>query len=476
MQTSSIMADDDESCANPLLLEWVKEWLDQARERNTKAVTAYKKAYNALKACPIPFTHPSQLQQLKGFGATMCGRLTEKMKKHCEENGLPVPKRKRLTAAAHAAINGDSDDASEERPPKRPRKTKPYVPAFRSGAYGLIIGLSSLGEDASVGMTKNKLIDAAQPHCDASFTAPPDPTSFYTAWNSMRTLVDKDLVRERGRPSKRYMLTDEGWDVAKRILQTTTADGLPRPDPPPPPRAEDPPLPPPRTNPPQRLEERQKDPEIVDLRSALRSPSVEMESQPKPESSYANVVATGDTTSGGSVIPKFRPIRLAPGTFTVHLVLDNREIRARTDRDYIQDELCKKGAKPIVRSLEIGDALWVAKCHDANFLSRLGAEGDEVVLDWIVERKRLDDLISSIKDGRFHEQKFRQKRSGTKNVIYIVEEISMDSESLDKHGESVQSAIASTQIVNGYFLKKTQRIDDTIRYLARMTMLLKRQY
>lgn len=28
-----------ENCANPLLLEWIKEWLDHARERNTKGFT-----------------------------------------------------------------------------------------------------------------------------------------------------------------------------------------------------------------------------------------------------------------------------------------------------------------------------------------------------------------------------------------------------------------------------------------------------
>jgi hypothetical protein len=28
-----------ETCANPLLLGWIKEWLDQARERNSKGVT-----------------------------------------------------------------------------------------------------------------------------------------------------------------------------------------------------------------------------------------------------------------------------------------------------------------------------------------------------------------------------------------------------------------------------------------------------
>lgn len=30
-----------EDCANPLLLGWIKEWLDQARERNSKGVTVF---------------------------------------------------------------------------------------------------------------------------------------------------------------------------------------------------------------------------------------------------------------------------------------------------------------------------------------------------------------------------------------------------------------------------------------------------
>lgn len=31
----------DDRCANPILLGWVKEWLDLARERNSKGVTTY---------------------------------------------------------------------------------------------------------------------------------------------------------------------------------------------------------------------------------------------------------------------------------------------------------------------------------------------------------------------------------------------------------------------------------------------------
>ena len=177
-----------------------------------------------------------------------------------------------------------------------------------------------------------------------------------------------------------------------------------------------------------------------------------------------------------STLPTFDPIRLAPGCFTVHLVLDNREVRTKDDRDYIADELTKNGTKPIVRPLELGDFFWVAKCHDPDLLSRHGEEGSEICLDWIVERKRLDDLVGSITDGRFQEQKFRLRKSGVRNVVYLIEEFSLSTEKSTKFHEAIQSAIAATQVVNGYFVKRTVKLDETIRYLARMTKMLKSLY
>jgi hypothetical protein len=44
-----------------------------------------------MKACPLAFEHPSQAQQLNGLGPKLCDRLTEKLKAHCQENGLPMP-------------------------------------------------------------------------------------------------------------------------------------------------------------------------------------------------------------------------------------------------------------------------------------------------------------------------------------------------------------------------------------------------
>ncbi|KAL7813713.1 endonuclease [Trichoderma gracile] len=450
---------DDSDCANPQFLAWVKEWLDVARERNSKGITAYKNAYDSLKACPIAFEHPASLQQLRGFGPKLCERLEDKLKVYCQQNGLPMPQHPRLRRANDRPLNEQAGGDAASRP-KKARQPKAYVPSFRSGAYALIVGLSDLPEDASSSLTKAELIEAAQPHCDASFTAPSDPTKFYTAWNSMKTLMQKELVYERGRPLRRYALTDEGWAVAKRIKETSLwqeengvtqpSESRPRPQPSAAVAVAD---------------------EVVILDEEDDAPPI----IPEP-SFYHNVVSDGPVVSGEDDLPSFTPIRIPPGSFTVQLVLDVREVRAKTDRDYLQEELVKQGVKPIMRSLEIGDVQWVAKCNDPTLLTRYGAEGDEIVLDWIVERKRLDDLIGSIKDGRFHEQKFRLNRSGVRKVIYLIEEISMDAAAYQRYEEAVQSAIASTQVVNGYFVKRTQKIDDTIKYLARLTAMLKRRY
>ena len=83
------------TCANPLLLEWIKEIYDLAKERNTKGVTTYKRAYESMKACPLTFSHPSEAQQLDGIGPKICDRLTERLTEHCEANGLPPPKKPR---------------------------------------------------------------------------------------------------------------------------------------------------------------------------------------------------------------------------------------------------------------------------------------------------------------------------------------------------------------------------------------------
>jgi crossover junction endonuclease MUS81 len=424
--------------------------LEQARERNTKGVNAYKRAYDSLKACPFPFSHPSETQQLQNIGTTLAERLTEKMEEYCKAANLPMPVRPRGKKRTVVTADGDGEEPS---PPKKKRTSKPYVPALRSGAYAIVLALST----TPAGLTKQETIALAEPHCDSSFTAVSGPGKFYTAWSSIKTLENKDLVYEQGRPTRKYFLTEEGWEVAKRIKKAAGHNSDLMND-----------LQAPKST-------------VASSRPGADDVFMDISSNPDRASPISDSIGNQDTSDiipqgSSSILPMFESIVLPPGTFTVQLVLDNREVRAKDDRDYIQIEMSKQGVKPIVRPMTLGDITWVAKCHDPQFLPSLGVEGDEVVLDFVVERKRLDDLLSSIKDGRFHEQKFRLRKSGVKNVIYLIEEISMSAEHFQKYEKAVQSAIASTQVVSGYFVKKTQKVDDTIRYLARMTAMLKEMY
>ena len=176
---------------------------------------------------------------MNGLGPKLCDRLAEKLQVYCSENGLPMPEPPNTVSATRGELSVAStperslliqklgekkrtsdQGAPDNEPVKKPRKTKQYVPTLRSGPYALLLGLSTLDENASHGMTKAQLIEVAQPYCDSSFTAPPDPTKFHTAWNSMKTLVQKDLVYEHGRPLRKYILTEEGWEVTKKIKGT----------------------------------------------------------------------------------------------------------------------------------------------------------------------------------------------------------------------------------------------------------------
>jgi hypothetical protein len=105
-------------------------------------------------------------------------------------------------------------------------------------------------------------------------------------------------------------------------------------------------------------------------------------------------------STASSTLPTFTPRVLKAGSFEIVLVLDAREVRRKNDRDYIASKLAEKGVRVLTRNLELGDVIWVARSN-----SKFTSENEDVVLDYVLERKRMDDLVCSIKDGRFREQK-----------------------------------------------------------------------
>ena len=164
--------------------------------------------------------------------------------------------------------------------------------------------------------------------------------------------------------------------------------------------------------------------------------------------------------------PRFEPLIVPAGTFSIHLLIDTREVRSRgqahSRSDEFADALRKMGIPAETRALPLGDAVWIARRNDGG-----KGEEDEFVLDFVVERKRLDDLNHSIKDGRWREQKFRLSSSGISHIVYIIEDFDTEQQ-WSMFGESLQTALSSTQIVDGYFVERTASVEQTLKHLATM--------
>nr|GMD62647.1 crossover junction endonuclease mus81 [Ipomoea batatas] len=116
-----------------------------------------------------------------------------------------------------------------------------------------------------------------------------------------------------------------------------------------------------------------------------------------------------------------------------------------------------------VRRLPVGDAIWIARHKNT---------GSEYVLDFIVERKKVDDLRSSIRDNRYKDQKLRLLRCGLKKMIYVVEGDANVSEA----AESIKTACFTTEILEGFDVQRTAGLGDTLRKYGYLTQAIDHYY
>lgn len=151
-----------------------------------------------------------------------------------------------------------------------------------------------------------------------------------------------------------------------------------------------------------------------------------------------------------------------PNDYEVILIIDIGEAKSKTSCE-VQSKIKKFDVKSEVRKLHVGDFVWMAS-HKTD-------SSKKYVLPYIIERKRLDDLASSIKDHRFHEQKFRLKQCGIENVIYLVENMKASNYGLPF--ETLTQAISNTLIQNKFQVKFTDNSDHTVLYLAIMTNFIR---
>lgn len=154
--------------------------------------------------------------------------------------------------------------------------------------------------------------------------------------------------------------------------------------------------------------------------------------------------------------------------YEVILLVDTQETigKSKAHLDRTIQELNRYKVAHEVRRLSVGDFLWIARDN----------AGHELVLPYIVERKRKDDLASSIKDGRFYEQKYRLKQCGLENVIYLIESIGGNDQSLGLPIQNLLQAATNTAVQNGFQVRFTDNNPHSVMFLHVVSSHLNKLY
>ncbi|PRP78321.1 endonuclease [Planoprotostelium fungivorum] len=301
---------------------------------------------------------------------------------------------------------------------QRPRKKSGgkkagYCPAFRSGAWAVLICMfeDTLLEEHTGFMSKKQIVETSQPFSDT----PMGTQNYFTS--SINTLIKKELVVKEGSPP-RFSLTETGLDLSRELYATkgkmSSADLLPM------------------LSPQSKQGRRTSRESQEDDTSAMRQPEVSSSSE-RDVTSWE--VIRGDELKG-----------VFNCEYTLHL-----------DVSKTSTGLKKLDVKVEKRSLELGDFMWIARSPD-------GGE-EEIVLNYIVERKKMEDLAASVEDGRYKEQKFRLKKCGVTNIIYLAEGLN----TTDARYAGFEHALLKTQCVDNFFIHRSTSEEDTANYLAGMT-------
>ncbi|XP_020020461.1 crossover junction endonuclease MUS81 isoform X3 [Castor canadensis] len=364
------------ACPNPLFVRWLTEWRDEAASRGRRTRFVFQKALRSLRRYPLPLRSGKEAKILQHFGDGLCRMLDERLQQHGASGGERLPPAGDLAPVPPSGEKSPSREGSpaQVQDSSMPVPAQPqagdsgsYWPARHSGARAVLLELyrEHLNTDGHSFLTKEELLQRC------AQKAPKVASGSARPWPALRVLLHRNLVLRTHRPA-RYSLTPEGLELAQKLAES---EGL----------------------------------SLLSVGTGPKEPHGEEPAV--PEAASAELGA-----SEGGV--QQLQLELRPGEYRVLLCVDIGETRGAGHRPELLRELQRLHVTHTVRKLHVGDFVWVAQ----ETRPRDPARPAELVLDHIVERKRLDDLCSSIIDGRFREQKFRLKRCGLARRVYLVEE------------------------------------------------------
>ncbi|XP_015185776.1 PREDICTED: crossover junction endonuclease MUS81 [Polistes dominula] len=445
---------------NPLFELWLEEWKNKAISQKSDLQYHFAKALNTLRKYPLPLESGKDCIILKHFGLKLCKMLDRRLEEHrahrkeikrthnvckcdsccCCNQFILLSREKRLE------IYKKEINKREMRQKTKTTFIRSSFSSWNLTCYAILLTLYDKKGNSSY---SDLLYEFKQLYNTSLKSLDPD---ICDGKSSISALIANRLIKVKQFPI-RYHLTKQGLQVASKIKEIFNLKNYDK----------------------HLIKCYYKKLQAVASILNNENDVIEIEEN-KEKSPLFNHLQTYDEESAVKpasnivdIICNRDEIRLKPNSFDIVLLVDIKETsggKIKPEHDATLAELKELRVLFEVRHLKIGDFTWITKCKYTN---------KELVLPYIVERKRLDDLSASIKDGRFHEQKFRLKQSGIENIFYIIE----DHHKIIRTGiplSTLLQAAVNSLVQDDFIVKYTDSHQDSMSYLAILTNILRKIY
>lgn len=337
---------------NVMIKNFLVELKNDAHRKGSKMEFVYSNALKSLKAHQEKIRSVQECIKLKYIGDKTCLVLRKKLEDYCKKNSIVLPpgaidtpenEENQAINMEINAVDQTEPSSSQQAAQKRQQKSKrPYVPKYKSAGFAIMIALYRLEQDESnYSVSKIDLSKQAERYFGETNNG--DSSQMSNMWSAMKTLVERGLVSVEKSRCNYYTLTDLGRELSTKMYSA--------------------------------------------MAEKLNLPGE---------------TAANDEEQDEDVEEACLNERLVylPGTYEIVLIIDSREqysgVTLENKKTKLVSDLQSMGTNCEMRTLPVGDFAWIVKPNTAK---------RELVLDFLIERKRTDDLIASIRDQRWNEQK-----------------------------------------------------------------------
>jgi len=426
---------------NLFLYEKFEEWLELIRSK-PHLTSNVRKVMRSLKVVESPIENECDAIKVNGIGKGLAGRVRVWLQKAGRYKAPQVgpPKQKKR----------------KRNPSKKKRKKQKlqlWIPVRDSNEALFLIGLAILKRDGKSPADKYEILAALEGEKWTDHTRLMDRKIWgETAGGLIHVNVVRREAAKEHEGHGQYELTEAGLDLAERHLREHRGEK--------------------QLSPITNIEIYSK------VRSQKQLPKVKKKPYKCPHCSKLYVLEKAmkkhvKTKHGGMTelnsetlpeLPALRAERSEPQKLI--LLIDNREKggwkRCRRGT-YFHEELRKRGIATEIRTLSLGDFTWVLRTQSR----------EEKVFNLIVERKRIKDLASSLKDNRYDEQKYRLGLSKIPFKIYLVEGDPLQDLTYSRMTPAqIEQAAVRTEIINQILVIRSNNVQHTVLILTYLHVIM----